>query len=381
MSVGAAIAASAAVGLFSSSKAASAQKKASKSQADSTAYSTDATIAAAREVRDEARPNYQNAFWQATHGAEDAFRESSGDLAGARDRAIAGTQSAYRDAVDATRGAGESAINATVGAGDEAVRRLDAANADTQGAYSPYAQAGVNALWNLTNGNFQADPGYQFRLNQGTSAIEASRAASGGLFSGATGKALGEYGQNFASNEYGNWWDRQSGLADRGMSATGAMADSRGRTASAVGGVRMDVADRYSALRTGMEDRYAGYRLGEAQRVAGYDTDAARGIASLRSDKYGTINNAGWDLANGISGIGADYSGSAGNAFANYSTGMSSAYANQGNAASAQWAGLAQTANQGINNYLGYKTYQDYMRPQAAANPQAMGARSTSYLW
>lgn len=60
---------------------------------------------------------------------------------------------------------------------------------------------------------FQTDPGYQFRLQQGLNAIEHSAAARGGRAGGDTLKALQEYGQNFASNEYNNYANRQIGLA------------------------------------------------------------------------------------------------------------------------------------------------------------------------
>lgn len=52
------------------------------------------------------------------------------------------------------------------------------------------------------------NPGFQFRMDQGRKALEASRAGRGILNSGATGKALTEYGQNFGSHEYGNVWNR-----------------------------------------------------------------------------------------------------------------------------------------------------------------------------
>jgi len=56
--------------------------------------------------------------------------------------------------------------------------------------------------------DFQADPGYAFRLSEGMKALEASRAARGGLLSGATGKALSRYGQDLASQEYGSAFNR-----------------------------------------------------------------------------------------------------------------------------------------------------------------------------
>ncbi len=61
---------------------------------------------------------------------------------------------------------------------------------------------------NFTMKDFNADPGYQFRMDQGSRALQASAAARGGLLSGGTLKALDRYGQDFASNEYSNAYNR-----------------------------------------------------------------------------------------------------------------------------------------------------------------------------
>ena len=52
------------------------------------------------------------------------------------------------------------------------------------------------------------DPGFQFRMDQGRKALEASAAGRGVLRSGGTLKDILGYGQQFASQEYGNVWDR-----------------------------------------------------------------------------------------------------------------------------------------------------------------------------
>lgn len=89
---------------------------------------------------------------------------------------------------------------------------------------SPYAQAGGTALSQLMggmgpNGQFMQeysgqaiydDPSYQFRLQQGQDSIQAGAAAQGGLLSGATQKALLNYGQDAASQEYNNAYNRFS---------------------------------------------------------------------------------------------------------------------------------------------------------------------------
>lgn len=48
---------------------------------------------------------------------------------------------------------------------------------------------------------FRAAPGYQFGLDQGTKAVEASAAARGGLNSGATLKALQKFGNDYADQQ------------------------------------------------------------------------------------------------------------------------------------------------------------------------------------
>lgn len=53
-----------------------------------------------------------------------------------------------------------------------------------------------------------ADPGYQFRLDQGRKALEQSAAGRGTLRTGGTLKDILGYGQNMASQEYGNVFNR-----------------------------------------------------------------------------------------------------------------------------------------------------------------------------
>jgi len=54
----------------------------------------------------------------------------------------------------------------------------------------------------------QNDPSFQWRMDQGRKALEASAAGRGTLRSGGTLKDVLKYGQNFASQEYGNIWNR-----------------------------------------------------------------------------------------------------------------------------------------------------------------------------
>ena len=83
--------------------------------------------------------------------------------------------------------------------------------------------------------DFQADPGYDFRMSEGMKALQRSAAAKGGLMSGAAMKDIARYGQDLASNEYQNAYNRYntnqtnlynrlSALAGSGQTANNNMA-------------------------------------------------------------------------------------------------------------------------------------------------------------
>lgn len=122
----------------------------------------------------------------------------------------------------ARRGAREQAAAADAATAEQA-RQYDQTRED----FAPWRDAGVNALAKLEDPNggaFQASPGYDFVRNEGGRGLERSAAARGGAFSGNALRALGEFQSGLASQEYGNWWNRQAGLAGVGQSATGSTA-------------------------------------------------------------------------------------------------------------------------------------------------------------
>lgn len=55
---------------------------------------------------------------------------------------------------------------------------------------------------------FEQDPGYAFRQTEGMKALERSAAARGGLLSGSTMKGIQRFGQDLASQEYQNAFNR-----------------------------------------------------------------------------------------------------------------------------------------------------------------------------
>jgi hypothetical protein len=88
---------------------------------------------------------------------------------------------------------------------------------DTVARQKPFYDVGVNALPELVQASkytpfgmaqFQADPGYAFRLSEGQKALDRTAAARGGLLSGSALKAATRYGQDMASQEYTNAFNR-----------------------------------------------------------------------------------------------------------------------------------------------------------------------------
>jgi hypothetical protein len=70
----------------------------------------------------------------------------------------------------------------------------------------------------FTAQDFQADPGYAFRMSEGMKALESSAAARGGLLSGSTLKGTQRFGQDLASQEYQNAFNRfQANRASQGQ--------------------------------------------------------------------------------------------------------------------------------------------------------------------
>ncbi|QLB59837.1 DNA transfer protein p32 [Acinetobacter indicus] len=121
----------------------------------------------------------------------------------------------------------------------------------------PYMQAGTQALDGLmgltglggadTEQLLRQDPSYQFRLNQGLDNVQSSAAARGGLLSGATLKALNNYAQDYASQEYGNAYNRLSNIVGMGQNAAAGVGNAGMQTAQAVANNTMAGANAQAA--------------------------------------------------------------------------------------------------------------------------------------
>lgn len=101
--------------------------------------------------------------------------------------------------------------------------------------------------FDYTTQDFEADPGYKFRFDQGQSALEAQLAAGNRRLSGGALKAAITYGQGAGSQEYGNAFQRYQTTQGRYLEALQNGRNVGMSAASAVAGVGQGFANATSA--------------------------------------------------------------------------------------------------------------------------------------
>lgn len=268
------------------------------------------------------------------------------------------------------------------------------------GAFRPYTRSGrraTNALnYEMGLGDrprnyagFQATPGYEFRMQEGTRAIDNSAAAQGGLFSGRTGRALTEYGQGIADQEYDSHLARLAGLSSQGLGAAGALAAAQGN----YGAGASNAWGNYGVGASGAIGSRTASNLGAignagAQRIntlAGFGNDMGNAYGNFANMGYNAAGTRGANLFNARGAEGQNranawgmFGTGAANAGTNYGSGASGAYsfmgnalANQGDAQAAGAMGWGNALNSGVQNVYGMMNFDRMMK---LWTPQSGGA-------
>ena len=177
----------------------------------------------------------------------------------------------------------------------------------SKGYYDPYYQTGTAAsnrlaemmgiggdakaagygslMKNFSMADYQQDPGYQFRLQEGLKQLGRTSAARGGALSGATLKGTQGYAQNLASQEYGNAYDRY-------------MAQNQNRYNMLAGqqGVGYRAGGDLANLSTNYGANMANFYIGAGA------LDAAK--TKAKYDMYTGILNAGTNFGGSVAGAG-----------------------------------------------------------------------------
>lgn len=191
-----------------------------------------------------------------------------------------GASGAARDAANAANAGTQSSIDLQRRMYEEGVARQQ-----------PFYQAGVNALPEYVSGigqggelvrgftqaDYQADPGYAFRLSEGQKALDRSAAARGGMISGSALKAAQRYGQDMASQEFGNAYNR--------------FRDTQGLRRNALAGVTGFAPTAAGAMNASGQN----YATGAGKAMMGQGENTANSLLAqqqARSSSYGQVGSA-----------------------------------------------------------------------------------------
>jgi len=150
----------------------------------------------------------------------------------------------------------------------------------------------------LANGQFNTNnPQYQFLQKQGMQALDRSAAARGMGYSGAQLKALNEFGQGLASQQYDKEYAR--------------------------------AANEYNDIYNRAAQEYGNY-----------------------FNRLASLSQGGQQAAQSLGGLGSNYSSNAANTFANLSNAQSSILGQQANARASGYAANANAFNQALGNMI-----------------------------
>lgn len=230
------------------------------------------------------------------------------------------------------------------------------------GAFQPYAQAGQagqNRLMEYLGiggnrgatgyGDFATaeftpedfargvDPGYAFRLSEGLKAVDRQAAARGGLISGAALKASQRYGQDMASQEFQNAFNR--------------FQTTRANTLAPyqqLQGVGMDAA-------RGQAGAYGAFGASRGGAQSAYGTN----VSNIQSGRGSMINAALGNYGNQVTGALTGYGNAAASNLMGAGNAMAAGQVGSANAIAGGLSGLANTYYQ--NQLLGM------LRPQSGS--------------
>jgi hypothetical protein len=182
------------------------------------------------------------------------------------------------------------------------------------------ADYGRFATADFTPANFAAnqDPGYGFRMSEGLKAVDRQAAARGGLISGNALKASQAFGQDMASQEYQNAFNRfqtirgntlqpfQMGAA-AGQSAAAMQGQANANFGSAggqaIGQFGQGASGIYGNAGNAMNTAYGNYGAGTTGVLGAYGTNATNALTGAANAQASGIVGGANAFNQGLSGI------------------------------------------------------------------------------
>lgn len=194
--------------------------------------------------------------------------------------------------------------------------------------YAPFTDQFTNPNFVAPTGlTEQNDPGYQARLKLGSDTLQASAAGKGTLLTGQTANDLNQYAQDFASNEFGQVYNR-------------ALTDYQTQSANNF----QQYTQKYQQYLNGYQQALQGYNtnLGAGQQAFGDTLGLSSQLFGQNQQNWQNQFNVaqlGLNAASAQAGIGSGYA----NAGGGYLQGM-------GNAGAAGTIGAGNAWSNGLSN-------------------------------
>lgn len=145
---------------------------------------------------------------------------------------------------------------------------------------TPGGEGNGSAVKDFSMADFQSDPGYQFRMDQGQQALERSAAARGGLMSGSALKDTAKFSQGLASQDYQAAFDRfksnqaskinpLQSISGAGQTASNALGQAGQNMANSAGQALGSYGTQAGNTLTGMGNARASGYVGSANALTG----------------------------------------------------------------------------------------------------------------
>jgi hypothetical protein len=117
--------------------------------------------------------------------------------------------------------------------------------------------------------DFQADPGYAFRMSEGLKGLDRTAAARGGLISGGALKAATRYGGDLASQEYNNAFNRYQTNRSNQLQPLQSLAGQALTSSNTVGQAGQTMANNMGENYMGAANARASGYMGAANAASG----------------------------------------------------------------------------------------------------------------
>ena len=273
--------------------------------------------------------------------ADASVQTTEMQIAAQKEAAEKGTEyltQGFNEAKEATLLGSREAMETLARSGTQQVDFQKALYDEQKALQLPWQEAGLQALekysampeFSFTAEDFTADPSYAFRQQEGIKALDRSAAARGRVLSGGQDRAITRYGSDLASQEFGAAYGRAANTY--GMEAN--------RLQNLMGVGQQATSQLSGALGQG------GANVGNVMASTGTN------LANIEQSRGGALSNLYASQGAGLANIQQGLSSAQSSAYGQQGSSLANIYQSQGQGQANMYGGIAQSANQGLSNYM-----------------------------